>query len=571
MRFILRNHQESACVRDTLRLFFSHLELSKDGFEGQIYQVSPPYQDLDLVVCSALSRTLSLDVLRGREEAPPVRVTTSLLSQGKLAEPGPGFLASEPEQPGALWQLSQVVPSYDVRRELKRQAYFALAELTGIAWPWGSLTGVRPSQVAAQILADLAEDGHQSASSLGETRPQPSRESGLSLAAEQILQEHFAVAPSKSQKLVQVAQAESRLLAQLPAEDYLVYLGVPFCPGRCAYCSFIAQDASRFAGDLTAYAQALAQEIKAVGQGLQGRGQVSALYMGGGTPTSLSAPDLELVLASARKYLPLRPEAAITVEAGRADTIDAAKLQVMRDQGVQRICLNPQTMHDQTLDRIGRRHTVAQVYAAFELARQAGFEDINMDLILGLPGEGPEELADSLDQVLALGADSVTIHSLAFKRSAYLFDQLQNLTQPAQGAKAGGLVSTSGSRPDSSHVPAGADLQARLFLPDPNWLRALSQAEEELEKRGYRPYYLYRQKQVISGLENTGYAREGKSCAYNVGMMSDQRQVIGLGAGSASKRLREGRLERLYNTKDLGEYMSDLGTIVDKKLQFFLS
>lgn len=601
MRFILQNHQETACLRDTLRLFFSRLEPSEEGFLGQLYQVSAPYQGLDLVICSALNRPLSLNVLRGREEAPPVTVTTYLIPQDAfvqvttvkpelpedtLVEPGPprgtrgelelsqgvmvesGCKLPEPAagQPGCLWQLSQEVPSVDVRRELKRQAYFALSELTGIAWPWGSLTGVRPSQVAAQLIKGGLEPP---------------------LLA-QTLQEHFALDPLKATKLVQVTLAEQAILATLSTEDYLLYLGVPFCPGRCAYCSFIAQDASRFAGQLGDYARALAQEIKLVGQALTGRGQVAALYMGGGTPTSLSAPDLDLVLACARRYLPLRPEAELTVEAGRADTLDRDKLQVMQNQGISRLCINPQTMQDRTLRRIGRRHTVAQVYEALDLARQAGFADINMDLILGLPGEGPQDFDDSLKQIMRLAPASLTIHSLAFKRSAYLFDQFQNLvpgnltpvTLSPENLTPGNLIpgtlSPENLTPGREDGPpqesqAGPDLQAQLLLPNSAWLEALTQAEEQLQAAGYEAYYLYRQKQVISGLENTGYAQAGQACTYNVGMMSDQRQVIGLGAGAASKRIRHGHLDRLYNTKDLGEYMADIETIAHKKVQFFLS
>ena len=530
MRFILQNHQEKACLRDTLRLFFSRLEICEGGFLGPLYAVSPAYQGLDLVITSTLSRPLSLAVLRGREEAPPVVVTTRLIHQAALGEPGP-----REGQIESLWQVSQTVPSADVRRELKRQAYFALSELSGISWPWGSLTGVRPSQVANQLLEKGIEP---------------------SLLA-QTLQEHFALDPLKATKLVQVTLTEQAILATLPSEDYLVYLGVPFCPGRCAYCSFIAQDASRFADQLGDYARALAREIQLVGQELAGRGQVAALYMGGGTPTSLSAADLDLVLSSARRYLPLRPDAELTVEAGRADTLDRGKLQVMQDQGIGRLCINPQTMQDRTLKRIGRRHTVAQVYNALDLARQTGFDDINMDLILGLPGEDPQDFADSLSQVLGLAPASLTIHSLAFKRSAYLFDQFQNLSQGDQVEH------------DPAHSSA-QDLQAQLLLPDPVWLAALNQAEANLQMAGYGAYYLYRQKQVISGLENTGYTQAGQACAYNVGMMSDQRQVIGLGAGAASKRLKDGRLDRLYNTKDLGEYMANIESIAHKKAQFFL-
>lgn len=572
MRLILQNHQEISCLQATLRLFFPQVDLASEGLPGQAYQLRPCYEGKDLVLISRLSRPLSLEVLRARVQADPVEVTTRIqdLKQGKGKD-----LNSNPA--ATSWELSRQVASTEVRRELKRQAYLALAEVTGIAWPFGALTGVRPSQVASQVLAQL-----EAANSEGELNPpeQPTspyqgerkREAELRQLAADFLHEQFAVMPAKARKLVQVAEAEKQLLDQLPPEDLLVYLGVPFCPSRCAYCSFIAQDASRFAHDLSSYAQALAREVQVLGQGLRGRGVISALYMGGGTPTSLAATDLDLVLSRVRQYLPLSPGAEITVEAGRADTMDRDKLLVLREHGVRRICLNPQTMREATLQRIGRCHTVAQVYQAFELARSLGFDHINMDLILGLPGEGPSDLAYSLRQVLDLGADAITIHSLAFKRSAYLFDQLQKLSDlgPQTGSE-DTLELTAGNRRQEDLPQSARDLQAQLFLPNPAWLQALDQAEASLQAEGYRPYYLYRQKQVISGLENTGFARPGKACAYNVGMMSDQRQVIGLGAGAASKRLREGQLDRLYNTKDLGAYMSDLETIAQKKLQFFLS
>ncbi len=411
-------------------------------------------------------------------------------------------------------RISRTVAPAARKREIGRQLYAVLSRETGLAFPWGALTGIRPTLIAAEELA--AADGQAQ-------------------AARERLQTHWFVSPEKAALAVQTAQAEETLLAGLPRQAFLVYLGIPFCPSRCSYCSFITRDAPRQAPLLDAYVSAVVDEWALVTG--QNKVPVSALYLGGGTPTSLSAEQLDRLLAAVLDRVIRPPDLELTVEAGRPDTIDAAKLAVLRRHGFGRICINPQTFHDQTLKRIGRHHTVAQVRQAFDLARQAGFNSINMDLIAGLPGETLAAFDQSLDQVLELGPEAVTVHTLTLKRSAALFDD--------HGQAAGPL----GLRPDVGAM--------------------LSQAHRRLGDQGYAPYYLYRQKRSAGGYENTGFARPGQACAYNVGMMSDRRHVLGIGSGAASKRADQRAVQRLTSPRDLQSYLARYPELARQKRQLF--
>ena len=268
---------------------------------------------------------------------------------------------------------------------------------------------------------------------------------------------------------------------------------------------------------------------------------ISAVYAGGGTPTSLPDPLFEKLLTGIQNLLPLLPGAELTVEAGRPDTITVPKLAAIRAAGATRLCINPQTFHDDTLARIGRNHTTAQTLEAFHLARQFGFGRINMDLIAGLPGESPADFADSLRQALDLRPESITVHTLSVKRSSRLMQQKR-----ADG---------SAGMPES--------------LPDIALAAMLEQAGCSLRAAGLFPYYLYRQKDTLGGLENTGFAVPGCACLYNVGMMGDACSVIGLGSGSMSKRVAGGRVDRLPNPRDIGEYISRVGEIGQRKLELF--
>ncbi|MGI6325620.1 MAG: coproporphyrinogen dehydrogenase HemZ [Saccharofermentanales bacterium] len=412
---------------------------------------------------------------------------------------------------------SRDVPVQAEKKELKRQLYQSLAALTGHQFPWGSLTGIRPTQVAAESL----------------------RATGSQAGARQDLISTWFVSPEKADLAVETALAEERVLTGAPPGAAMVYLGVPFCPSRCAYCSFIAQDAMRQPDRLAPYVDAVLHETDLLFAKLKNALPISAVYVGGGTPTSLPPDLLERLLQGVLTNLPLLPGAELTIEAGRPDTITAEKLTIIRAAGAGRLCINPQTFHDRTLERIGRQHNSAQTREACYLAREMGFPSLNMDLIAGLSGETPEDFLQSLQETLDLGPDSITLHSLAMKRSSRL-DQA--------------------SRERGEHPG----------LPNPAFEEGLAAARKRLDQAGFKPYYLYRQKDVVGGLENTGYARPGHESIYNVGMMSDRRSIIGLGSGAMSKLVSGSRVERVPNLKDIAEYIRRSSEMAMRKINLFI-
>lgn len=400
-----------------------------------------------------------------------------------------------------------------VRREIKRQMYELLSGLTGKRFPYGSLTGIRPTRLAAEAL----------------------RRSLQPPEVRRYLEQEFGVSPEKSDLLTQTAAHEQRILAEIDPRAALIYLNVPFCPTRCSYCSFTCSVSGKRPLDLDAYVTAMIREAQALAPHL--KQPIDALYMGGGTPTTLSAEQLDRLLTGVLPFLPIRSATELTVEAGRPDTIDPEKLMVIRKAGVSRICVNPQTLHNRTLMRIGRQHTVDDTWRAFEQARDAGFSVINSDLIAGLPGESPSDFLQSVRTLIDWGSENITIHTLAFKRKSELTRSVLPEDQP-----------------DSEDAPA--------------WSLALDRAHEALEQAGYDPYYLYRQKDMVGGLENTGYARPGTECRYNVGMMSDERMVVGIGAGAMSKYLdAAGWLRRYPAPRDLQTYLKTSAAGLDDKIR----
>ncbi len=413
--------------------------------------------------------------------------------------------------------FNDFVSPADVRRELKRQLYMMLEKVTDTRFPWGSLTGVRPTQIVEQILAIKG--------SVEDTRAD--------------LIERWRLSPAKADLAIRTSLSEQRVLSHLPPDEPLIYAGIPFCPSRCSYCSFIAQDAHHREAWLSPYVDAMLEEARRVFSILPVKSH--AFYLGGGTPTSLPADLLQKLLTGLKAVLPLHAGAEITVEAGRPDTITAEKLAILREFGATRICINPQTFNQKTLDRIGRRHSVEQIFTAMDLARRAGFDHINMDLIAGLPGESPEDFAYSIEKLLSLKPESATIHTLAVKRSSRF----------AQEMKPEELQSLAINKPDSVLIEMVALAQDRLI-------------EAELF-----PYYLYRQKDVASGLENVGFSRIGDECLYNVGMMSDRLAVIGLGSGAITKRVDGRKVTRAPNDKDIAHYIARLDELVTRKTSLF--
>lgn len=404
----------------------------------------------------------------------------------------------------------------DFKRRRKRMAktglYLLMKKLTGVQPPWGSLTGIRPTRLLYESMAE------------GATKDEAVRN----------LTDTYDVSADRAALLGEIADAQTGL-RDMSAGKFDLYIGIPFCTTRCAYCSFSSGEIGD--GKLVApYVEALIREIDACGQMMREKHMsVRAAYVGGGTPTAISCADLERILKAAQAAFPDAVE--WTVEAGRPDSIDRDKLAMMREMGISRISVNPQSFSDETLVRIGRAHTGADTQRAFHLAREMGFSDINMDLIAGLPGETHADFAHTLEKVAALDPESVTVHALAIKRSSKLHEQL--------------------------HVTEGGHARAN----EREAAGMIDFAREWLTARGYRPYYIYRQKYMAGNLENVGYAKPGRACLYNIGNMEETASVLALGAGGISKWIfdRRLRIERAPNVKNIEEYTARVDEMIARK------
>ena len=389
---------------------------------------------------------------------------------------------------------------HTVSHALKQAFYQAGTALLGHELPWGSLTGVRPVKLPTRAM--LA----------GKTAGEAERE----------LRQVYRVSPPRAALAVECAQAALDVRKGLDGDSLALYLGVPFCPTRCAYCSFISADVKGSLGLVEPYVDALCREIELSGRLLGERGlRISCAYMGGGTPTTLSAAQLHKILTAVERSLPMEGCAEFTVEAGRPDTITGEKLEVLRAHGIRRISINPQTMEDRVLRAMGRSHTAGQIVEAMALAGERFGGLVNMDLIAGLPADTPEGFGRTLDRVLELGPANITVHTLALKKGARLMEE-------------------------GGDLPARSAVEAMLAL-----------AERRLRGAGYAPYYLYRQKYMSGSFENVGWTRPGGVCAYNIVMMEELQSVLSLGAGGITKLVDpEGRkIVRLNNPKYAKEYL----------------
>ncbi len=400
------------------------------------------------------------------------------------------------------------------RNVLKQLIYQVLSARTGKELPWGTLTGIRPAKIAMGLLEQ------------GKTQEQ----------ILQYMQDTYYLSSRKGQLCIEIAEREKELLSGIHYRDgYSLYIGIPFCPTTCLYCSFTSYPISGWKERVSAYLSALEKELEAAAETFHGQ-IPDSVYIGGGTPTTLSPEELERLLSKLQSCFPLERVQEFTVEAGRADSITREKLQVLKRYGVTRISVNPQTMREETLRLIGRQHTPEQVKRAFYLARECGFDNINMDLILGLPGEGEEDVRYTVEEVGKLGPDSLTVHSLAVKRASRLSRWIaENKVSVTQNTDA--------------MVDIAAQAAAAM---------------------GMQPYYLYRQKNISGNFENVGYARPGCYGLYNILMMEEKQSIVALGAGSISKRLYpDGRIERCENVKELALYIEKIEEMTERKRRLF--
>ena len=399
------------------------------------------------------------------------------------------------------------------RRILQQSYYLAAMQVLDTVPPWGALSGVRPSKLSTKAL--LA----------GKTRRQAERE----------LEREFFVTLERAKLCVDASEHTVEAMNLLAPRDLSVYIGIPFCPTRCAYCSFVSASVERFGEFLPPYLDCLLREVEYTGKLLRQSGwHVRTLYMGGGTPTTLSAEQMARLLEAVNTHFDLSRCLEFTVEGGRPDTLDAEKLRVIKAGGATRISINPQTMSDTVLRAVGRRHSAASVVDVFHQAREAGFDDINMDLIAGLPADTADGFAESLRQVMALGPSNITVHTLALKKGADLFQRRVAL-------------------------PSQADVA-----------RMLEDAERALRADGFAPYYLYRQKYMSGSFENVGWCKPGYTGLYNIYMMEELHSILSLGGGGMNKiNLPEEKLARYHNPKYPQDYIQRIDTILRQKDEIF--
>ena len=387
-----------------------------------------------------------------------------------------------------------------LRRQLLQQSFYlaALPHLQKVP-VWGALAGVRPTKLTTRMLLQ-----------------------GLSPeeAAKKMEKDYF-VTPERAKLAVDCSLSTKAFTEKLTPNDISLYVGIPFCPTRCAYCSFVSRTTGRSGDLLGPYLDALEQEIALTGKLLANSPfRLRTLYIGGGTPTTLSAGQLTRLITALKAHLDLSECLEFTVEGGRPDTLDLEKLQTLRALGVDRMSINPQSLQDPVLKACGRPHTAADIFRAYDQAVQAGFADINMDLIAGLPQDNFEGFRRSLDKCLELGADDITIHTLALKKGSRIL--MEGLS-----------------------IPDGAAVQAMLDYAAPAPRAA-----------GFVPYYLYRQKYMSGSFENVGWSRPGGECWYNVDIMSELCSILSFGAGGSTKMVEPGtnHIERVFNLKYPKEY-----------------
>ena len=404
--------------------------------------------------------------------------------------------------------------SVRLRRQLLQQCYYqaALPHLPQVP-AWGALAGVRPTKISTKHLLS----------------------GGTPKSADKLLKDIYYVTEERRKLAVDCSLSTVNAARKMAETDISLYIGIPFCPTRCSYCSFVSRTIGKRTELLEPYLQALLQEITVTGKLLANSGkQVRTIYIGGGTPTTLSTPQMILLLDTIRDSFDLSRCLEFTVEGGRPDTLDAEKLTAIRRHGADRMSINPQTMVDSVLKACGRPHTADHVLQAYQWAKDAGFADINMDLIAGLPTDDFDGFRHSLDTVAALAPANITVHTLALKKGADLFENRQNLSTAQEVT------------------------------------RMVDYASQTLRSLSYKPYYLYRQKYMSGSFENVGWSLNGRDCLYNIYMMEELHSIVSLGGGGMNKvNLPDGHLQRFHNPKFPEQYIEMLPAVLKDKEELF--
>ena len=419
---------------------------------------------------------------------------------------------------GRTVRASRRIPATEETVRLRRQAlqqsyYQAAIQLLPDLPPWGALAGVRPTKITTKHLL----------------------EGGTEKSADRLMRDVYYVTPDRRKLAIDCSQSTVAAAKLLDENDISLYVGIPFCPTRCAYCSFVSRSIGKRTELMDPYLQALAREMEITGKLLANSGKsVRTIYIGGGTPTTLTSPQMATLLDTIRDSFDLSRCIEFTVEGGRPDTLDAEKLRTIALHGADRMSINPQSMVDTVLRASGRPHKAADVLRSYQEAVDAGYKAINMDLIAGLPTDTLDGFRHSLDTVAALNPANITVHTLALKKGADLFEQRENLSS-------------------AEEVTA-----------------MVAYANETLRALGYKPYYLYRQKYMSGSFENVGWSRDNLDCLYNIYMMEEVHTIVSLGGGGMNKvNLPGGKLQRFHNPKFPEQYIEQIDSVLRQKEELF--
>lgn len=401
----------------------------------------------------------------------------------------------------------------DAKNKLKLLIYNMLSEKSGKCLPWGTLTGIRPTKIAYKMIEKGA--GYDEVASY--------------------MRDTYLCSDQKIRISYDIAKSEFDLISSIDLPNsYSLYIGIPFCPTTCAYCSFTSYAIGQHQKFVKPYLEALEKELRWVAENIDK--ELTTIYIGGGTPTALDEEALEQLLKAVNKYFPVKELKEFTVEAGRPDSITTDKLKIMKENGVSRISINPQTMNEKTLKLIGRRHKPQEVIDIYKEAVAAGFDDINMDIILGLPEETIEEVRYTMEEIKKLAPKNLTVHSLALKRAASLNIEKESYEEFLM-----------------ENSQANMDLTA-----------------EYAKEMGLKPYYLYRQQNIAGNLENIGYAAEGYAGMYNILIMEEVQDIVACGCGTACKKIIYGKgTDRCENVKDVALYIEKIDEMIERKRQLF--
>lgn len=395
------------------------------------------------------------------------------------------------------------------KNAIKKSIYDLLIDEVDLKIPWGILTGIRPIKVAHDLINNYTNNSQ----------------------IKRILMNEYRIHEKKAQLMIDIAESQRKHIYPLDENKYSLYIGIPFCPSRCSYCSFPAFAIGNDYDRVVKYLDTLVYEIKRIKEIMEDK-WLNTVYIGGGTPTSIKTKDLERIIGVVLETFRDEHIREFTVEAGRPDTLNFQTLKMLKSMEIDRISINPQTMSSKSLKRIGRNHDIDSIISSYNMAKDLGFDIINMDIILGLPGESIDDVAYTLEEIEKLDPENLTVHTLALKRGSRLFNNKDNF----------------GQEPD--------EIQRMLEL-----------TESKASGMGMFPYYLYRQKQMVGNLENIGYSKLYKESIYNISMMEEKETIIGAGLGAVSKIYypKENKIKRIPNFKDLNEYSNRIDELIEKK------